>query len=170
MLMIQSVCSGRILHVTVIRSRAVALAHLRSNFVHTCNVKLLEVWWLMYACVTLVVCGKAVGRHQRGRVQVRDLLVPLVTDQDVNVEVSGQAALALGIVFCGACEEECVGAALQARSIHSCATPHHPHTIITRCRAFLQDCVMSQATEAGITNCRVDLPSSSQISMMLIHR
>mmetsp|Transcript_16474 Transcript_16474/g.49335 ORF Transcript_16474/g.49335 Transcript_16474/m.49335 type:complete len:898 (+) Transcript_16474:187-2880(+) len=60
------------------------------------------------------IMGLALAYAGTRREEVRDLLVPLVTDQDVNVEVSGQAALALGIVFCGACEEECVGAALQA--------------------------------------------------------
>ena len=31
--------------------------------------------------------------------------MPLVTDGDVNIEISGRAALALGLVFCGALEE-----------------------------------------------------------------
>ena len=45
--------------------------------------------------------------------QVRDLLAPLVTDNDVNIEVAGYAALSLGLVFCGSAEEQCVGVALQ---------------------------------------------------------
>lgn len=64
-------------------------------------------------------CGRASAGPRYGvgpRAQVRELLVPLVTDQNANVEISGHAALALGIVFSGACEEECVGAALQARA------------------------------------------------------
>lgn len=45
--------------------------------------------------------------------QVRDLLAPLVTDNDVNIEIAGYAALSLGLVFCGSAEEQCVGVALQ---------------------------------------------------------
>ncbi len=47
------------------------------------------------------------------RLQVRELLAPLVTDNDANIEVAGYAALSLGLVFCGAAEEQCVGVALQ---------------------------------------------------------
>jgi hypothetical protein len=48
--------------------------------------------------------------------QVRDLLAPLVTDNDVNIEIAGYAALSLGLVFCGSAEEQCVGIALQVHS------------------------------------------------------
>jgi hypothetical protein len=37
----------------------------------------------------------------------------LVTDNDVNVEIAGYAALSLGLIFCGSAEEQCVGVALQ---------------------------------------------------------
>ena len=45
-----------------------------------------------------------------------ELLSPLVADQDCNVEVSGHAALSLGLVFAGAAEEQCVGVALQVHT------------------------------------------------------
>lgn len=85
-------------------------------------------------------CGRASAGPRYGarpRTQVRELLVPLVTDQNANVEISGHAALALGIVFSGACEEECVGAALQARAparklselfSSTCSVPCFHHT------------------------------------------
>lgn len=44
---------------------------------------------------------------------MKELLLPLVTDSDANVEVAGYAALALGLVYVGACDEDSVGAALQ---------------------------------------------------------
>jgi hypothetical protein len=55
--------------------------------------------------------------------QVRDLLAPLVTDNDVNIEIAGYAALSLGLVFCGSAEEQCVGVALQVHQQcnHVCA-------------------------------------------------
>ena len=63
------------------------------------------------------VLGLALGNFTRRRCgcagQVRDLLAPLVTDNDVNIEVAGYAALSLGLVFCGSAEEQCVGVALQ---------------------------------------------------------
>jgi hypothetical protein len=45
--------------------------------------------------------------------QVRELLVPVVTDGDANIEVAGCAALALGLVFVGGSDEDAVGACLQ---------------------------------------------------------
>lgn len=42
------------------------------------------------------------------REEVRELLEPLVTDTDVAIEVSGFAALALGLVYTSSCKEEVV--------------------------------------------------------------
>ena len=35
----------------------------------------------------------------------QELLVPLVTDTDISMEISGFAALALGLVFTSTCKE-----------------------------------------------------------------
>ena len=51
------------------------------------------------------------------RRQVRELLSPLVGDPEVSMEVGGAAALALGLVFISSQDEDCVGAALQARHL-----------------------------------------------------
>ena len=40
--------------------------------------------------------------------------MPLVTDTDLSIEISGFAALALGLVFTSTCKEEIVTAVLQA--------------------------------------------------------
>ena len=47
------------------------------------------------------------------RPEVEELLTPLVTDSDVNIEIAGFAALALGLVFTSTCKEEIVMAILQ---------------------------------------------------------
>ena len=39
---------------------------------------------------------------------LQELLLPLVTDTDISMEISGFAALALGLVFTSTCKEVCV--------------------------------------------------------------
>lgn len=60
------------------------------------------------------IMGLALAYAGTCREEVKELLVPLVTDTDANIEVAGYSALALGLVFVGACDEDSVGAALQA--------------------------------------------------------
>lgn len=60
------------------------------------------------------IMGLGLAYNGTRREDVRDLLAPLVTDNDVNIEIAGYAALSLGLVFCGSAEEQCVGVALQA--------------------------------------------------------
>ena len=44
---------------------------------------------------------------------MRELLLPLVADEETSMEVGGAAALALGLVFISSQDEDAVGAALQ---------------------------------------------------------
>lgn len=80
-----------------------------------------------YASCTLGTseCRHVLDNADRPCGQVRDLLAPLVTDNDVNIEIAGYAALSLGLVFCGSAEEQCVGVALQASCLlNSVASPY----------------------------------------------
>lgn len=60
------------------------------------------------------IMGLALAYAGTCRSEVRELLVPVVTDGDANIEVAGCAALALGLVFVGGSDEDAVGACLQA--------------------------------------------------------
>lgn len=66
---------------------------------------------------------------------MRELLAPLVTDNDANIEIAGYAALSLGLVFCGAAEEQCVGVALQ---VHNRCQNHLRSVCMRSCRAVQQ--------------------------------
>lgn len=50
---------------------------------------------------------------------VAEVLLPIVQDPDERMEVAGYAALALGYVYLGSCNEEAVGAVLNALMLHS---------------------------------------------------
>ena len=43
--------------------------------------------------------------HTLSILSTQELLVPLVTDTDISMEISGFAALALGLVFTSTCKE-----------------------------------------------------------------
>ena len=47
-----------------------------------------------------------------GKAEILELLVPLVVNSDLNVDVSAMAALSLGLVFVGKCNEDASNAIL----------------------------------------------------------
>lgn len=60
------------------------------------------------------VLGLGLAYAGTRRQEVAELLAPLVVDTDAPMELSGFAALALGLVFCSSCEEGAVEAILTA--------------------------------------------------------
>mmetsp|Transcript_31070 Transcript_31070/g.68978 ORF Transcript_31070/g.68978 Transcript_31070/m.68978 type:complete len:901 (-) Transcript_31070:581-3283(-) len=63
---------------------------------------------------TGAILGLGLAYAGTNREEVQELLVPLITDTEVNIEISGFAALALGLVFTSTCKEDIVMAILQA--------------------------------------------------------
>ena len=61
------------------------------------------------------ILGLGLAYAGKQREEVGELLTPLITDMDLPMEVVGYAALALGLVFVGSCNQDSVEAILQVR-------------------------------------------------------
>lgn len=107
------------------------------------------------------ILGLGLAYAGKQREEVQELLVPLITDTDVAIEVSGFAALALGLVFTSTCKEDIVMAILQAlmcRSEAELQTPFAKQLCLGLGMLFMakQDMVEATVEVGGVGMVGVD--------------